>query len=254
MTRYLRLIRNVSNWWLHLLVKAGLYGKDPLVFRLPNGIRVETPRRLMHEFKEIFMEECYSRRLAPLPDRPVVVDIGANVGFFSLFVASRYPRATVAAVEPIPGNCRQLARNIGLNPQAALQYRQAAVYGHTGSIELSFEAAEDFTTAASVFSHPASRSETLEVACFSLADLLDEFGFDRCDLMKMDCEGAEYAALYGASAEVLARFDQMVIEVHRAEGPEENIASLARFLAGNGFATRTAGDILYAARSRHRKG
>src|SRR5580700_7829409 len=49
----------------------------------------------------------------------VVVDIGANVGLFSLFVAARAgDRARILAIEPEPGNLRRLAFNIGVNPQA----------------------------------------------------------------------------------------------------------------------------------------
>jgi FkbM family methyltransferase len=243
----LHLSRNVANWWLYLLVKAGLADGDPLVFRLPNQVRLEVPRRLLHEFKEIFMEECYSRGLfsAP-PEAPVIIDVGANVGFFSLFAASRYPGAAIVAVEPIPGNLRQLNRNVDLNPRVSLSVVPGAVYGRSGQISLSYEDADDFTTAASLFSHPATRSETLDVDCYSLGDLLASSGIERCHLMKMDCEGAEYETLYQCPDDVLRRFDQMVIEVHRAEGQDRNIDSLERFLAGRGFSTRRFGDILYA--------
>jgi FkbM family methyltransferase len=247
--RYLRLFKNVSNGWLYLLVKTGIAREDPLVFRLPNRVRLEVPRRLLHEFKEIFMEECYSREVRrALPDRPVVVDVGANVGFFSFFVASRYPGASIVAVEPSPGNFRQLVKNADLNPHVPIRPLQGAVYGRSGKIALSYETAGDYTTAASVFAHPATRSETLEVDSYSLEDLLATSEIQRCHLMKMDCEGAEYDTLYKCPPEVLARFDQMVIEVHRAEGPTQNIDALARFLSGSGFETRRSGDILFAGR------
>src|ERR1700730_15332235 len=55
---------------------------------------------------------------AKTQDRPFTfVDIGANVGLFSLFVASRAGReARILAIEPEPGNLRRLEFNVGANP------------------------------------------------------------------------------------------------------------------------------------------
>lgn len=81
--RYIRFFRNLFNWWLHFAVKFGLTSKDPLIFRTWNNIIIEVPRRLLHEFKEIFMEDSYMRGMGlRLPDSPTVIDIGANAGFF----------------------------------------------------------------------------------------------------------------------------------------------------------------------------
>lgn len=81
MTRYLRLVRNITNWWVHFGVKAGLLRQDPLVFRTRGNVVVEVPRRLLHEFKEIFMVECYTRDLGhPVAPRPVVIDVGTRAG------------------------------------------------------------------------------------------------------------------------------------------------------------------------------
>ena len=116
MYRYYRLFKNLSNGWLYFLVKLGLTANDSLVFKTRNHIEIEVPRRLMHEFKEIFMDECYLNGLQyPIPKAPIIIDVGANAGFFSLFAASRFPGCGKDTVRP-KGNT--------FPPRACLQERR----------------------------------------------------------------------------------------------------------------------------------
>ena len=90
MVRYIRLVRNISNWGLHFAVKLGFPHSEPLIFKTRNNIIIEVPKRLHHEFKEIFMEGCYSRGIsAEVPDKPVITTnlfLGmATSTFFKLF-------------------------------------------------------------------------------------------------------------------------------------------------------------------------
>jgi len=175
MMRYIRLCRNVSNWWLHFAVKLGLTAIDPLKFRARNNITVEVPRRIQHEFKEIFMEGSYTRGLGlAIPDRPTIIDIGANAGFFTFFAASRFPGATIFSYEPIESNFRQLKRNQALNRNARVLCFQKAVYGYSGKIAISFDPSDSFTTSASVFSCSNSQLKTVQVPCVTLSEIFDK--------------------------------------------------------------------------------
>jgi len=237
--RYLRLIINLSNWWLHFAVKLGLTKKDPLIFKARNNILIEVPRRLLHEFKEIFMEGSYTRELAfKIPKHPTIIDIGANAGFFSLFAASRYPNARIFSFEPIPSNYRQLKLNKELNKNAQITCIQKAVYGSSGNISLSFDPDDSFTTSASIFDKSDTRDKIIQVPCVTLQEIFDEYRLECCDLLKMDCEGAEYEILYNCPASYLRRISQMALEVHGGTNSNENIASLSNYLHSNDFKTR----------------
>ncbi|MFC1488226.1 FkbM family methyltransferase [Thermodesulfobacteriota bacterium] len=213
--------------------------KNPLIFRARNGVAIEVPRRLLHEFKEIFLEECYTRELElKLPDQPAILDIGANAGFFSLFSASRFPGARIISFEPIPNNFKQLKRNKKLNENFQITCIQKAVYGYSGEISISFDPEDSFTTAASVFEKPDLRSKIIKVPCVTLQEIFNQYRFERCDLLKMDCEGAEYEILYNCPASYLRRISQIVLEVHGGAEPNQNIASLNDYLISKDFKTR----------------
>ncbi|MFQ5483472.1 MAG: FkbM family methyltransferase, partial [Nitrospinaceae bacterium] len=190
--RYWNLVRNLKNWDLYLAVKFGLTGRDPLRFVTRSGVRVEAPRRLLPTFKEVFMAEDY-RAVRPLPARgPVIVDIGANAGFFSLYAASRHPRARVLAFEPVPVNFRLLQTNRDLNPEHRLEIFERAVSGKDGTANLTFDPGDAFTTSAHLIPGPGGQGGVIPVACISLPTLFAENGLNHCDFLKMDCEGAEF--------------------------------------------------------------
>lgn len=56
--------------------------------------------------REIFMQDLYDMRMlkSGLPENPVVIDIGANIGLFSMLILSHVPGARIIAFEPMPGN------------------------------------------------------------------------------------------------------------------------------------------------------
>lgn len=110
--RYIRLIQQIRNWWLYLQYNAGWVQTDTLRFESRNGnVHIDVPIRLIHEFKEIFMENAYGRGLGkPVPKKAIIIDIGANVGFFTLFAVSNYPSARVYSFEPVGANFVQLKK------------------------------------------------------------------------------------------------------------------------------------------------
>ena len=239
MMRYIRLVKNLANWWLHFAVKLGLTNKDPLIFRTRSDIIIEVPQRIMHEFKEIFMEGSYMRGLElKIPDRPVIIDVGANAGFFTFFAASQFPGAQIYSYEPIGNNFEQLKRNKALNPTARVLCFQKAVYGYSGEVTLNYDLRDSFTTSASVYDSSDTLMETVQVPCVTLQEIFDKHQLDRCHLLKMDCEGSEYEILYNCPSTYLHRVDQMAIEVHRGKDVNQNITTLADYLKSLDFNTR----------------
>ena len=236
--RYLNLINNISNWQLYLAAKFGMTSADPLRFITRRGIHLEVPRRLVQTFKELFMDECYMAGLEQtVPEKPTILDIGANAGYFSLFALSRFPGARVFAFEPLPANFRLLERQRLLNAPEELTCVQKAVAGEAGILKLAYDAKDSFSTSATLFASDSGQLDEIHVEAATLHDIFAEFGIARCDFLKMDCEGAEYGILYRCPPEDLARIAQIALEVHSGPKEDENIDALEAFLRSKGFMT-----------------
>jgi len=239
MKRYYHLFKTFKNWWLYLAYKYGLVNVETLVFETRNGLIVEVPIRLLQTFKEIFMDECYLAGLEhPLPSGATVVDIGANAGYFTLFAASCFAEARVFSFEPVPVNYAQLERHRNLNSSRWIKCFPKAVAGQAGEISLAFDSSDSFTTSATIFAQTDAHREHIKVPCLTLGQVIDENGINKCDLLKMDCEGAEYDILYNCPPEYLQRIDQIAMEVHRGQKENQSIDALEAFFRQQGFFTR----------------
>jgi len=232
MARYWNLIKNISNYHLHFMDKLGIIKDDPLIFIAKNNIKFEVPKRLHHEFKEIFMENAYSIGLMKtIQKNATIIDIGANVGFFTMFAASQYPDCTIYSYEPIYSNFQQLVKNKELNNTKKIHCFHRAVCGHNGMIKINFNKTDSFTTAATIISgNGDDNTDSVDVSCMKLSDIFKENNIENCDLLKLDCEGAEYDILYNTPKEILNKIDQIAIEVHRGNNGRENLSSLKKFL------------------------
>jgi hypothetical protein len=93
-------------------------------------------------------------------------------------------------------------------------------------------------------------SDKIEVGAISLPDIVAAYGLSKIDLLKMDCEGAEYRILYNCPEATLARIGAIALESHRGPEPGENEAELSEYLRKRGFhAVTDSGDLIWAWRA-----
>jgi FkbM family methyltransferase len=238
--RYANLIRNVSNWPTYFLNKLDRDRTRRILVRdRKNAIQFDVPRTLLGIFKEIYLSDIYA--MAPLctilPPCPKIVDVGANVGIFSLRLLALKPDATVFAYEPLPSNFDTLHGNADRNPQLhnSLRVFQCAVTGKSESEQkIFFNPDEPYTPTASLIqSFAASNRKSVQVPTVSLDTIVEEHALERIHLLKLDCEGSEFDILSGAAPEVLAKVDAIVMEVH--ESGDQTIERMQHDLDVLGF-------------------
>lgn len=179
----------------------------------------------------VFIKEDYGQ-IAP---GATVVDIGANIGVFALYAAAS-PGTRVFAYEPVDATYRQLQENVRVN---SLQDRITAYnLGVTGTRE---RRAITISAEGSPFSSLfGDGRETQEIECVGLEDVFEENGIEHCDVLKLDCEGAEFEILYNAPEHILERVGRLCIEYHDQPGRHDLTgAALVRFLEERGFRRTT---------------
>lgn len=130
-----------------------------------------------------------------------VVDIGANVGYYTLLAAKLAgPSGRVYAFEPCPGNFALLARNVEANGYRNVTLVEKAVSSSSGTAALSLDRSSSGGHSLSRF---RGTRDSVEVETVSLDDFFAAKS-ESVDVVKMDAEGAETAILAGMCG-VLAR-------------------------------------------------
>ncbi len=123
-----------------------------------HGNRVETEIIV----REIFSEAVYLQHGISLPPAAVVIDAGANIGVFALFVAARCESPTVYSFEPIPDTFAILQANLGRSPnqQATLLAFNQGVSSARGTATFDFR--PGFASCSTM--HPDESAEKLALA------------------------------------------------------------------------------------------
>jgi len=185
-------------------------------------------------------ERTYLRKA--IREGDVIADIGANIGFYTLWLAAlRVPGTKVVAVEPNPAVYEALVENVRLNGFDNVVTVNAAVGERNGAVSFGVRPEEP-----SVGSILATDAAQITVSMRTLAGLLQEHGLAGCDIVKIDVEGYEYQALIPyLEAIPVARWPRLfVIEhKHHARFPGGNPVDV---ILGNGYreVERTRGNVV----------
>lgn len=137
----------------------------------------------------------------------VFVDVGANIGYYSLLAAAYMgPDAVVHAFEPIPALCAQIKRSIAANNFNTIQLHEVGCAEAAGTMTL--HTYRDNIGKSSLQADARIDTDTLSVPVVRLDDVLANC--TRVDVIKLDIEGYEYEAFQGAT-DLLARTKPVII-------------------------------------------
>lgn len=192
--------------WRDVLPRASA-GEAVTEIRLRRGpVIVATPAHsLWPHFSDIWYHRSYTKCFSIPPDS-VVVDVGANVGVFSLY-AARTARQ-VYALEPSSANFSLLRSNTG-GASNVLPVKLACG-GADG--EASLDVSSDPVSFSLASASGSNSRETVEV--ISLGTLFARYNIERCDFLKLDCEGCEFEIILATEPALLRRIDRIVMEYH----------------------------------------
>lgn len=250
-----------------LLVRPGEVRDSPGRFLVPglgaiahlHGYETE------YLYDEIFVQKAYLRNGITLRPGDTVIDIGANIGMFALFVTHNFPGVRVYAFEPAPPPFDALRENVtqycpdsqafnyGVSGENGVKpftfYRNSTVFsGFAADPERD---ARTIRTVVENVLHAQFPGSTLDLRPVvsrllrdrlvavthprptrTLSTVLREVGIDRIDLLKIDTEGSETEVLQGIEDRDWERIRQVVLEVH---GSDEQRQAIVALLEERGF-------------------
>lgn len=205
-------------------------------------------------FEEVFQNRTYLKYGIEILDNDIIIDVGANIGLFSLFVESIAPKARVIAFEPSLKTYNVLKLNVskqvecfnlGLGKKDGVKeftyYPGYSVISgfHTDlkkDQRVIVEGEKHFTglnenEVVPYISERFSQVEIQKCMVRSLSSIIRENSIEKIDLLKIDAEKSELDILLGIEDQDWKKIKQIVVEVH---GKEESKISFS-LLESQGF-------------------
>lgn len=229
----LKTVRNfpvfVTNY-LHLfpkgrLVALNLYGQKKMYVRTGTP----DPEVVVNVFSGYdYPLDLFAHNITP---GGVVIDIGANIGSFVLFIKHHFATAKIHAFEPDEENYRILNANLKVNKLTDVTAVKKAVYDKIGQI--SFDNDTPNTGAYAVSTSGSTTVDTIDLDTYATNNKLNTI-----DLLKLDCEGSEYVIL-----ENFHHFDRVksiLLEYHHfnVRSAKDNDEYLINLLKREGFTVK----------------
>ena len=159
-------------------------------FNLPDSLIIQGKRQPVKlpsekgmdgEFIEVLLDDCYG--LEQLPQSLLkIIDVGANVGLFSIAARNRFPQAVIHAYEANP-NLEKYLKN--QSQIANVEYFMEAIGAEDGKVVLDIREVSGKTR--------STVSANGDIPMISFKSAIDRIG-GKVDLAKIDCEGASAAA------------------------------------------------------------
>lgn len=164
-----------------------------------------------HEFNELRFLNRY------LKDDAVFIDVGANQGEFTLFAAKRVRKGAVFAFEPMSMFFDKLRSNVGLNGFDNVKCFRLGLSDHAAEAPIYLNATNPLNHEGLGSLYPVETNDgsTEVISLVTLDSVVEAQGIKRIDFIKIDVEGAEWAALRGAEQVLRKDKPTLMVELNR---------------------------------------
>jgi 31-O-methyltransferase len=208
---------------------------NPLVLRQGLIIEHDARDRIPNLFYDIFIQNCYTRQNFYIPKpTDTVLDVGANIGVFAIYLTWRAPGIKVHCFEPSTDARSRLIQNVRHNRLEGMVHAHAYAIFNARCRRALWNGP---STSLNSFFCPSSLSadpSCEEVECIPLTAALDYTQAETIDLVKIDVEGSELEILEGVTTNEWRRIRKLAIEFHEDLRPGV-LGKLKDILNANGF-------------------
>ena len=190
-----------------------------------------------YTYDEVFNKNIYENKLIKINEGDIVLDIGANYGFFSLY-AENFKPSKIISFEPSKKTFNYLNSNFSNGIK-----HQKAVSGLSGKSKFS----DDNSSSAS--SRLLVNGE-YEVEVVGINDLLNYLNLEKVDFLKIDCEGSEKEIFEEITLETISKINKIVVEYHSDDIKHLILNKLHNF---NFKVENVTGELIFAYNSEYYK-
>jgi FkbM family methyltransferase len=177
-----------------------------------DGTRIAHPPErggLREALWEIWVERIYTDGFYRPADGDVVIDAGANIGLFAIYIARQNPKCRVIALEPFAENFGYLEGNVERAGLKNITCHQVALGAASGAGKMQAVGNRSLDHVLRIDPQTANG-----VPVMPLANICALAGADVIDFLKIDIEGSERDVFAATPPEVLDRFKRIAMEYH----------------------------------------
>lgn len=186
-------------------------------------------------YYEVFINHEYLRSGISLSDGDTIVDVGANVGMFTMYALRNLNDIEIHAIEPVPESFEVLQQNVD-------RYRHGGVHLHNTALGADPDGETQIVLYPNMTGNSTLHEETkvlqrevlselfteeelafiftrkqIPVSTTTLSSLIRNHGIQTISLLKIDAEGSEIDILKGIDTAHWDLIRQLAIEVHDAQ-------------------------------------
>lgn len=165
-----------------------------------------------------------------LKEDSTILDIGGHIGSFTVQVAKIAKNGMVYTFEPFINNFKLIEKNINANNLNNVELYNAGILDEDKTVD--FFISNKNTGMHSTIPLEKFKSKVIKINCLSLDKFIRDKKFEKIDLIKLDCEGAEYSILYNSDLSIV---NQIILEFHEFPESNDNINTLTKKLKEKRF-------------------
>jgi FkbM family methyltransferase len=176
-------------------------------------VDIATSRTLEYVIEDLFEKDEYGFASLNFSPGDIVVDIGANVGAVSIYLAKKYPDIQVYSFEAHPINYKNLLQNIELNNVYNIRPFNLAV-SSVDNQSVSITLAQNNSGSSSLFIVNPEDPLTATVKTISLDSIIRDNSIAKINFLKLDCEGSEFDILENSKLIHQILIENISAEIH----------------------------------------
>jgi len=217
----------LKNWYVYPMLYYGLVKKPKVVFATKTNrfVKIRTNTTDLMAFTHVWLIQEYSVPGFEINRNDVVIDVGGHIGLFSVYASQFCTNGKIFCYEPIKENFDLLTENIELNRLQNVYPFNTAVSKSVDEITIYLN---DDEAGHSMFleteNYRKARSTTLP-------KIFNDNSIDKCNFLKLDCEGAEYEIIDTTPSKYFDKIDKMIIEYHMADTKPQLLENLKNKLS-----------------------
>ncbi|MFH8093036.1 MAG: FkbM family methyltransferase [Candidatus Aenigmatarchaeota archaeon] len=236
-------LRTTIGWKRATQLLKGVENKK-IKTKMKDGAQFINTIEQIGNFYEIYGERKQELIKIPLKSNPVIIDIGAHIGIYSIKKALEFPRGKVIAIEPERKNFEMLLRNKKLNKLKNLFAYKIALFSKNGKTKLFLD---KFGSGQHSLIGEGCRNFE-RVLTKKLDNFVKSLNLHEISCIKIDTEGAEFEILKGAKNTIKKYLPLFVIETHpwKIRNNDEKIRNFLKAYGYKLIEFKNKGSIIFA--------